>query len=196
MNRIMGYCLTAALSACVSLTPSFAANAPEGSQREMPRIAAGATASVTATVEAVDLATREVALRGPDGKLVRFVAGPEVRNLEQVEIGDKVDVVYAIGMVVALAQAGEGIHKREDTVETSRAQAGHKPAGIVRHTVYARGTVESVDTQARTVTIKGALRTVTLPVSDDVNLDKIKVGDEVDAAYTESLAITVRPAGN
>ena len=52
----------------------------------------------------------------------------------------------------------------------------------------------AVDPQARTVTLKGALRTVTLPVADDIDIAKVKVGDQVDAVYQESLAISVQPA--
>jgi hypothetical protein len=35
---------------------------------------------------------------------------------------------------------------------------------------------------------------VTLPVADDIDLDRVKVGDMVDAEYVESLAISVQPA--
>ena len=50
--------------------------------------------TVTATVEKIDLATRMVTLRGPDGKSVTFRAGDQVKNLPQVKKGDKVVATY------------------------------------------------------------------------------------------------------
>jgi hypothetical protein len=44
------------------------------------------------------------------------------------------------------------------------------------------------------VTLKGPKRTVDLPVAKDVDLAKVKVGDQVGAVYQESFALTVEPA--
>ena len=41
--------------------------------------------------------------------------------------------------------------------------------------------------------LRGTQRTLTLKVADDVNLDDIKVGDQVVARYTQALAISVEP---
>lgn len=51
------------------------------------RSGAGREGDCEATVQAVDLATRDVAPRRADGEGVRVVAGPEVRNLARVEMG-------------------------------------------------------------------------------------------------------------
>ena len=58
-----------------------AASAPA---REHPATSAVASATVRATVEAVDLKTREVTLRRDDGELVTLVVSEEARNLAQV----------------------------------------------------------------------------------------------------------------
>jgi len=164
------------------------------SASDMPAVMVGAGAAGMATVEAVDMASREVTLRLADGKLMSFIAGDEVRNLAQVEVGDQVIVEYSIGMIMALNPSGSAIRSRVDRVETGRAEPGQKPAGIVRKTVEVTATIVAVDQQARTVTLKGPLRTVTLPVAEDINITKLKVGDQVDAVYQESLAISVQPA--
>ena len=56
------------------------------------------------------------------------------------------------------------------------------------------GTVTAVDTDARTVTIRGVERTVVLEVSEEIDLDTISVGDDVNALFQESIAISVEPA--
>ena len=45
---------------------------------------------IVATVEAIDVAKREVTLKGPKGKVVPLTVAPDVRNLEQVKVGDRV----------------------------------------------------------------------------------------------------------
>jgi len=63
-------------------------------------------------------------------------------------------------------------------------------------TVTVRGTVDAVDKEKKTVTLKGPKgRTVTLDVKDPAKLDVIKVGDPVVATYTEAVAFKVQKAG-
>src|SRR6516225_6839374 len=41
----------------------------------------------TATVTAINPATRKITLTTPDGKRTTFIAGPEVRNFDQIHVG-------------------------------------------------------------------------------------------------------------
>jgi Cu/Ag efflux protein CusF len=180
----------------LSSAMAFAAE-PQGTKDtlgDLPAVMVGAGAAGMATVEAVDMKSREITLRLADGKVESFVLGDEVRNLAQVEVGDIVVVEYSVGLIMALNPAGTDAPSRVDTLEAARAEPGQKPAGIVRKTVEATGTIVAVDRQARTVTLKGAKRTVTLPVAEDIDITKLKVGEQVDAVYQESLAISVQPA--
>ena len=60
-----------------------------------------------------------------------------------------------------------------------------------------RGTVDAVDKEKGTVTLKGPKgRTVTLAVKDKAKLDAITVGDPVVATYIEAVAFQVRKAGS
>lgn len=61
--------------------------APLGSK---PGIVAVETVEVSATVEAIDYTTREVKLKGSEGKTMRVKAGPEVKRLNEVKKGDTV----------------------------------------------------------------------------------------------------------
>ena len=187
---------TVVLVTALSSTASFATEAQvaRDSMSDMPAVMVGAGAAGMATVEAVDMASREVTLRLADGKLMTFIAGEEVRNLAQVVVGDRVIVQYNVGMIMALSPSDSKVRSRVDRVEAGRAAPGQKPAGMVRKTVEATASIMAVDQKARTVTLQGALRTVTLPVADDIDMSKLKVGEMVDAVYQESLAISVQPA--
>src|SRR5512143_3537229 len=76
-----------------------------GGQSDQGRTPGGTIASADvaiATVVAIDQQTRKVTLRGEGGKEWTFTAGPEVRNLAQVQRGDRVLVQYFQGLALGL----------------------------------------------------------------------------------------------
>ena len=70
-----------------------------------------------------------------------------------------------------------------------------KPKGQETAVVTLRGTVEAIDKEKQTVTIKGPKRTLTIRVQDPKKLDAIKVGDPVIGKYYEALAFEVKKPG-
>jgi Cu/Ag efflux protein CusF len=158
-----------------------------------PAVGASASTTVKATVEAVNMQTREVTLRKSDGELVTLVVSPEARNLPQLAKGDVVTATYNVGLVVALGPPGKEPVRVDDT-QATRTAPGEKPGGSIQQTVAVTATVTAIDAATRTVTLKGPKQTVSLPVSKDIDLTKVKVGDQVGAIYQESFALTVEPA--
>ena len=76
------------------------------------------------------------------------------------------------------------------------AEPSATPAVGGARTVTIRGTVEAVDKEKKTVTLKGPKgRTLTLSVQDPQKLEVVKVGDPVVARYYASIAIEVHKAG-
>jgi len=51
-----------------------------------------------------------------------------------------------------------------------------------------------VNKKQQTVTLRGPKRTVDLKVRDPEQFKLIKVGDQVEATYTEAVAISIEPA--
>ena len=96
--------------------------APQAAQREM-------MLDTRAVVESVNQNTREVRLRTTDGKELTVLAGPEVRNLAQVSVGDTVRLTYYESVVARMAEPGAG-GPATTSVVTSRAPEGSKPAGL------------------------------------------------------------------
>jgi hypothetical protein len=142
----------------------------------------------------VEKATRTLTLKGEDEEKWTFIAGPEVRNFDQIERGDRVIVEYFEGMVLALGPKGSDVRARFEKLEVERAKSGEKPAGKVTRTVEGLGEVVAVNPKERLVALQGAQRTVVLGVSGDVDLSSVKVGQEVEVVYVQSLAISVEPA--
>lgn len=153
----------------------------------------GATVAAISTVQDIDQESRLVTLRHPDGTMDSFVAGPEVRNLAQVKQGDVVLMEYYEGFAVALGPQSD-VRAKVATMTLSRAPEGEKPGAKLTETVEIVARVEEIDLEKRLAALSGPKRTVVVKVADDVDLEKVKVGDEVMAVYRQSFAISVQPA--
>jgi hypothetical protein len=160
-----------------------------------PGVAGAAQAvKVTATIVAIDSATRAVRLRGPKGKGVTVIAGPEVRNFEQMKVGDKVNVEYLEAVTVELKKGSSAPVARTEESGVGGAKAGERPAGAAGRQVTVTAEVIALDAQTQTVTLRGPRRTVDLKLRDPEQFKRVAKGDRVEATYTEAVAIAVEPA--
>jgi len=154
---------------------------------------------VTATVQAIDLATRMVTIIGPEGKGFVVQAGEQVRNLAQVKVGDKVTVEYYEGLVAEIGAAGASPDQVKVTEGMTRAAPGERPAGSMGEAVSATVVIEYVDTLRNVVQFKGPLgKTRVVKVMKPefrTMLKKLKPGDQVKLTYFEAMAVSVKPAG-
>ena len=171
--------------------PLFEVSAEEESA---PALEAESAAVAVATVVGIDKDTRNLTLRNEAGEEWSFVAGPEVRNFDQITRGDQVIAQYFSAFAIALGPKHSGLKGRIDEIKIERAEQGEKPGAKITRTIAAVGTVQAVDPKKRTVTVKGVNQTVVLEVSKYVNLSTVKVGEEVEAIYITSYAISVEPA--
>jgi hypothetical protein len=81
--------------------------------------------------------------------------------------------------------------------KTTPNAATDKPGVVIEDLVVVTATVEAVDNDKRTVTLKGPKgNTVALKVGEAArNFDQIHVGDKVKAEYLDSVAVFVRKPG-
>ena len=147
---------------------------------------------VTADVVGIDHADRTLSLRGPQGNIVAVKVGPEVRNFDQIKVGDKVKAVYRQSVALFLGEKGEEPEERAGAVG-ARAAEGEMPAGMVAEAVEVSAKVKAIDKKDRTVTLElPDGRDVSTQVDKSVKaFDKLKVGDMVHARYTEAVAVSV-----
>jgi Cu/Ag efflux protein CusF len=153
--------------------------------------------SITATVEAIDHATREVTLKGPLGNTVTFTVDPKVERLKEVKVGDAVTADYYISIAAELRAPTAEEEKTPlvilDAAGTSPAGTAPAAGGLRRFKVVT--TVEGVDLTTETITIKGPRgNAATLKVPESPNLAKVKLGDKIVVTYTEALAISLEKA--
>jgi len=164
------------------------------------QIDTGMLIEVSATVEAVDMAKRLVTLKGPEGRLVTIKAGEEVKNLPQVNVGDKVNIKYYQGTALNIHKPGEEQPDLGTTVteEGSTAALGEKPAAEAEQVVTTTVEIAEVDPYKKTISFRSpdkGYRTVSVKDSHlEHYLKELKAGDVVEVVSTESMAIAVEPA--
>jgi hypothetical protein len=160
-------------------------------EAKKPTIKKENVVTVNATVQAIDLGTRVVTLKGPKGNVFDLKVGEEAKNLPQVKVGDLVVAKYYESIAVEVKKPGEpGGVTASGALAT--AKPGEMPAGVVAKQVTVTTTVEAIDRKKTHVTLKGPEgNSVKVKVQDPKNLKNVKVGDQVIITYTEALAISV-----
>jgi hypothetical protein len=152
---------------------------------------------IEATVEGVNPATRVLSLRGPSGQ-TDVVVGDEVKNFNNIHVGDKVIVGYYQGLAVQLAQGDKKAKEPAASTFDYRAAPGQKPGAGAGASITSTVTILAINRDTHEVTFQSHDNSVHSIVVKSPNmvsyLKTLKPGDNVDITYTESLAVNVVPA--
>jgi hypothetical protein len=151
------------------------------------------TMKITAKITAIDKATRDVTLQGPQGNLLTVTAGPDVKNFDQLKVGDNVDLQYLEALTLELKKGGGMAVARKEQSGAVGAGKGATPGGAVGRQVTVVADVVAVDPTKQVVTLKGPQRTVDLRIPDPEQFKRIAKGDQVEATYTQAVAVAVEP---
>ena len=150
---------------------------------------------ISAQVVGIDKATRTVTLKGPKGDVVDVVASADVKNFDQIKVGDFVVVRYAQALTLELRKTRGPVGDVTVQQDAARAKPGERPAVAGARQVTAIATVTAVDPKKSTITLKGPRgNVVTLDVQNPDQFKVVKKGDQVEVTYTEALALSVEPA--
>jgi hypothetical protein len=152
---------------------------------------------VTAKVEAIDQAKREVTLKGPLGNVVTFVVDERVKRLNEVKVGDEVTADYYVSLAGELRAPTEDEKKNPLTILAGAARAPKytSPAGGALRAFKVVATVTGLDLPTQSVTLEGPLgNSGTIRAESVDNLKKLRLGDTVVVTYTEALAISLQKA--
>ena len=106
-SAVSSACLITALGtlSCTSIKPETSTSA-----RTVPGVPGGTyveTQKITATVTAINAAKREATFVTPDSKAFSIVARPEVKNFDQIKVGDQLSVTTTTTLEVRMAKPGE-----------------------------------------------------------------------------------------
>lgn len=156
-------------------------------------VAVQQTSQMLGTISAIDAATREVTLSMSDGREATVICGPEVRNFDQLGVGDAVEMEFVQALALELRKGSTAPISRTVEAVTATGEPGAAPAGAQGARVRAVAEVVAIDPETRIVTLRGPQRTVELKVEDPAQFANIAVGDRVEGTYVEALAVQVTP---
>ena len=139
--------------------------------------------------------TRTITLRGAKGKITTAVVSDEVKNFDQLKVGDQVDVLYKNALLVTAEKgsgADKGIRKRVDTSVYTPASGASGASGFESaRQVEVLATVESINRKNGTITLRGPWRTDTFDIPHDVDTRNLKPGDTIHAVFVSAAAVEV-----
>lgn len=150
-----------------------------------------------ATVTAIDLPQRKITLKDTKGGAVVVEVPEEVKNLDQMRVGDEVVVSYTEALAWQVKPASKGAPGVSADAGVTTAKPGDKPGATLGRTITLTATITGIDLASGTVTLTGPDGiSQTIKARDPSNLKKVQVGDLVDITYTEAVAVSVRPVAN
>jgi outer membrane lipoprotein SlyB len=183
--------IPALLAMTISLPGAYAGE-DTGAAADRPAGGVASLITVNATVTSINHETREVTLKGADGKEIAITVGEEVKNLPQVEVGDEVQIAYYEAVDFQVLGKGETEPAAAAISALETAPSGQKPSGSMSTTQSIVATIEAIDKDNQTVTLKGPMgNSRTVKARNPENLEKVAVGDRVLITVTNAVAVDV-----
>jgi hypothetical protein len=195
MKRLL---LAALAAAATTIALAQQAEAPKA--MEIKAVGEGKAAGVRmlevrAVVVGLNKAERSIDLKRSDGRVVTLQVGDEVKNFDQIQLGDNVVARFMQSLTLELKKGGKGIMSRTDSKDAVAAQPGERPGMAAGRQVHVIANVVEVNKKKMTVTLKGPRGNyVDLHLQDPKQIARVKKGDQVEALFTEAVAVTVEPA--
>lgn len=198
MRRIFALgIILAAILAVANLGFAQTGGAAKPGDADKPALINVNIVKVKAVVVDIDKENRIITLQGPKGNVLITKAGDEVRNFDQIEKGDEVNVTYYEAVAIVVSK-GKGEIPQEGSLDVVEvAPKGAKPAGTMVSIQELSASVQKIDYKKRTITLKGPEGNVaTFNVDPSVkDFRKVKKGDKITIRHTEKLAISVDKPG-
>ncbi len=192
MNKVLTVAATLIFSMPLA---SLAQNAPQaaGIAATAPGQAAVAEAiQLQGKIKSINKKNRTVVIVGAQGNEISMTLGEEARNFNQLRVGDLVTLTYIQALALELRKVENMVKsERVESEEAVRSKLGEKPAGAIKRSIRVIADVVAVNPKAKTVTLRGPKQTVELAIEDPAQFKEIKVGDQVEALYTEAVALEV-----
>ncbi len=174
----------------LSLTPFAWA---DGAAAPLPSASRSQQTTAKATVTGIDIPGRIITLKGPKGNSATFHVGDDVKNFGQIKVGDIVIAKYYESIALRVTKPGAPEAAQVDAA--TAAAPGQLPGGAVVKQDTIKAKVTAIGKHKDSVTLTGPEgNSVTIKVKNPKNLNGVKVGDDVEATYTEALAVAVEPA--
>jgi hypothetical protein len=150
-----------------------------------------------ATVTAIDPATRAVTIQGDHGPVTVQVS-PDVKNFNNLKVGDRVNISYYQGIAAKLVKGGKTVTDPAVSTFRTGTPAGMRPSGQIGASATVTAKIQDVNLPTNTVAFTDSNGTthivqVKTPEMQSFIRD-LKRGDIVQVTFTDSVAVEVLPA--
>ena len=192
----MPYAKNSFLSWALALTVALPVVAQQSTEK--PSVVESDLITLNAKVVALDKAARLVTLQDEQGNSVQIVAGDEVRNFDQIDVGDRVITKFYRAIAIEVTETEAKTLSTEMTLDAGRVAPGQKPGGLIIGQITVTAEIMQVDKENQTVTIKRqqqgepSIILQTVAVRNPAHLENIDPGDMVIINYQQSVAVSVQ----
>ena len=144
------------------------------------------------TVTKIDKKTRTIFFKNNEGES-KFVAGPEIKNFDQIKKGDRLNVTYELAVAIELIKTkSDGIRSKVETSSEVTSKPGKKPTRTITNTTTIIADIIAVDRPKKLVSVKGPSGKVTVvTVKNPQLLADVNVGEQVKVIYFDAMAASI-----
>jgi len=155
---------------------------------------ASTTTHMQGRVLAIEQRSRRLDVELADGRVVGLKAGQEVRRLEDIRVGDLINVAFVEALVLELRKSGAPVVARSQGTDVRRGPSNMPPSAVRTTEDTVLADVLAVDAASGSVKLRGPERVLDLRIRDPRQLALIAPGDQVQVTFSEALAVSIDPA--
>jgi hypothetical protein len=144
------------------------------------------------SVTKIDKKTRTIFFKNSEGES-KFVAGPEIKNFDQIKKGDRLSVTYELAVAIELIKTkSDGIRSKVETSSETTSKPGEKPTRTISNTTTIIADIIAVDRAKKLVSVKGPSGKITVvTVKNPQLLADVNVGEQVKVIYFDAMAASI-----
>src|SRR5262249_16838717 len=131
-------------------------------------------------VQTVDTASRKLTLKGEYGHIETINVPPEVKQFDEVSVGDTIEVEVQEGVLFEYQPVGNATAPPKAMVAEARAATDQPPTGAAGATIQTTVTVTAIDLESRVVHVQDPDgNKYEVRASPTLAIEKLSVGDRL-----------------
>ena len=140
----------------------------------------------------VDKKTRTITFKNKEGES-KFVAGPDIKNFDQIKKGDRVNVNYELAVAIELIKTkSDGVRTKVETNTVTKSKANEKPSETITNQTTIIADIVEVNREKKLVSVKGPSgKITTVTVKNPALLADVNVGEQVKVIYFDAMAASI-----
>lgn len=189
--------ISALLAALLAAPLLSHAQAPAESATQKPMVIDAASVEnkyqlYEGQVVKIDKKSRTITFKNNEGTS-KFVAGPDIKNFNEIKKGDRVSVTYELAVAIELIKTkSDGVRSKVETSTVTESKAHEKPSQTIANTTTIIVDVVSVDREKKLVSVKGPSgKVTTVTVKNPDLLKDVHVGEQVKVTYYDAMAASI-----